>query len=53
MTIDVPPSSAHSVRTNRSSFGSSNGSEATPLHNYASVSNGDGYDSDGSNFAPS
>ncbi|XP_047168264.1 kinesin-like protein KIN-14I [Vigna umbellata] len=52
MTIDVPPSSAHSVRTNRFSFGSSNGSEATPLHNYASVSNGDGYDSDGSNFAP-
>ncbi|BAT99834.1 Kinesin-like protein [Vigna angularis] len=52
MTIDVPPSSAHSVRTNRFSFGSSNGSEATPLHNYASVSNVDGYDSDGSNFAP-
>ncbi|WVZ10616.1 hypothetical protein V8G54_015146 [Vigna mungo] len=52
MTIDVPPSSAHSVRTNRFSFGSSNGSEATPLHNYASVSNGDGYDSDGSNFTP-
>ncbi|ESW30047.1 hypothetical protein PHAVU_002G120200 [Phaseolus vulgaris] len=52
MTIDVPPSSAHSVRTNRSSFGSSNGNEATPLHSHASVSNCDGYDSDGSNFAP-
>ncbi|XP_027359895.1 kinesin-like protein KIN-14I [Abrus precatorius] len=52
MTIDVPPSGAQSVRTNRSSFGSSNGNEATPVHNYASVSNGDDYDSDGSNFAP-
>ncbi|KAG5123734.1 hypothetical protein JHK82_030471 [Glycine max] len=41
-----------SVRTNRSSFSSSNGNEATPVHNYASVSNGDGYDSEGSNFAP-
>ncbi|KAH1224192.1 Kinesin-like protein KIN-14E [Glycine max] len=52
MTIDVPPSSGQSVRTNRSSFSSSNGNEATPVHNYASVSNGDGYDSEGSNFAP-
>ncbi|KAH1266734.1 Kinesin-like protein KIN-14E [Glycine max] len=52
MTIDVPPSGAQSVRTNRPSFSSSNGIEATPVHNYASVSNGDGYDSDGSNFAP-
>ncbi|TKY70209.1 Kinesin calmodulin-binding protein-like [Spatholobus suberectus] len=52
MTIDVPPSGAQSVRTNRSSFSSSNGHDATPLHNYASVSDGDGYDSDGSNFAP-
>ncbi|KAL2348735.1 hypothetical protein Fmac_002735 [Flemingia macrophylla] len=52
MTIDVPLSGAQSARTNRSSFSSSNGNEATPLHNYASVSNGDGYDSDGSNFAP-
>jgi len=33
------------------SFGSSNGNEATPLHNYAFVSNGDGYDNDDSNFA--
>ncbi|XP_057448870.1 kinesin-like protein KIN-14I [Lotus japonicus] len=50
MTIDMLPSGAQSVRTNRSSFGSGNGD--TPLHNYATVSNGDGYDSDGSNFAP-
>ncbi|KAK7406972.1 hypothetical protein VNO78_08609 [Psophocarpus tetragonolobus] len=52
MTIDVPPSGAQSVRTNRSSFGSSNSYDGTPIHNCASVSNGDGYDSDGSNFAP-
>ncbi|XP_020220804.1 kinesin-like protein KIN-14I [Cajanus cajan] len=52
MTIDVPLSGVQSMRTNRSSFSSSNGNEATPLHNYASVSNSDGYDSDGSNFAP-
>jgi len=52
MIFDMPPSGAQSVRTNRSSFGSINGSEGTPLHSYATVSNGDGYDSDGSNFAP-
>lgn len=48
----MPPSGAQSVRTNRSSFGSSNANENTPLHSYATVSNGDDYDSDGSNFAP-
>lgn len=52
MIFDMPPSGAQSVRTNRSSFGSINGSEGTPLHSYATVSNGDGYDSDGSNFTP-
>ncbi|KAJ1380946.1 Prismane-like superfamily [Sesbania bispinosa] len=52
MAIDMPLSGAQSVRTNRSSFGSSNGNGDTPLHNYATVSNGDDYDSDGGNFAP-
>ncbi|RVW78902.1 Kinesin-like protein KIN-14E [Vitis vinifera] len=51
MTIDMPPVMAQTVRTSRSSFSSSNGNE-TPLHNSATISNGDGYDSDGSNFAP-
>ncbi|KAF8409844.1 hypothetical protein HHK36_002362 [Tetracentron sinense] len=51
MTIDTPPVMAQSVRMSRSSFSSSNGT-GTPLHNSASVSNGDEYDSDGSNFAP-
>lgn len=49
----MPSSGAQSVRTNKSSLGSSNGNEGTPLHNYATVSYGtDDYDSDGSNFAP-
>lgn len=42
-----------SMRRSRPSFGSSNGYEDTPLHSSASISNGDGYESDGSNFAPS
>ncbi|XP_037494410.1 kinesin-like protein KIN-14E [Jatropha curcas] len=42
---------AHSVRSSMSSFSSTYGNEDTPLHTSASVSNGDGYDSDGSNFA--
>lgn len=50
MTIDTPPVMAQSVRTSRSSFTGSNGSE-TPFPTYADGSNGDGYDSDGSNFA--
>ncbi|KAM7529462.1 hypothetical protein LguiB_032872 [Lonicera macranthoides] len=41
---------SRSMRTSRSSFGSSNGFE-TPSHS-SFVSNGDDYDSDGSNFAP-
>ncbi|KAI4327884.1 hypothetical protein L6164_020295 [Bauhinia variegata] len=53
MTVDMPPSMAQNVRPSRSSFSSGNGHEETPLHNYATVSNGDDYDSDGSNFAPS
>ncbi|WJX55992.1 Kinesin-like protein KIN-14I [Trifolium repens] len=52
MIFDTPPSGAQSVRTNRTSFGSSIGNGSTPLHTYATVSNGDDYDSDGSNFAP-
>ncbi|MED6209431.1 Kinesin-like protein KIN-14I [Stylosanthes scabra] len=47
MTMDMPSSMA-----SRSSFSSSNGNEDTPVHPYANVSNGDDYDSDGSNFAP-
>lgn len=48
MTSDMPPVS---MRSNRSSFGSSNGYE-TPSHYSFATSNGDDYDSDGSNFAP-
>ncbi|KAG8373568.1 hypothetical protein BUALT_Bualt11G0038000 [Buddleja alternifolia] len=48
MTSDM----AHnSLRSNRSSFGSSNGFE-TPSYSSFAASNGDDYDSDGSNFAP-
>ncbi|PIN12565.1 Kinesin (KAR3 subfamily) [Handroanthus impetiginosus] len=48
MTSDM----AQSLRSSRSSFGSSNGLE-TPSHNSFATSNGDDYDSDGSNnFAP-
>lgn len=42
---------AQSLRSSRSSFGSSNGLE-TPSYNTFAPSNGDDYDSDGSNFAP-
>ncbi|KAG2695069.1 hypothetical protein I3760_08G173200 [Carya illinoinensis] len=52
MTIDMQPSTAQSAGTSRSSFSSSNGNEDTPLHSSTAVSNGDDYDSDGSNFAP-
>ncbi|XP_044470312.1 kinesin-like protein KIN-14E isoform X1 [Mangifera indica] len=52
MTIDVQSSMAQSARATGSSFSSSNGNEETPSHNPVSVSNGDEYDSDGSNFAP-
>ncbi|OWM68374.1 hypothetical protein CDL15_Pgr004856 [Punica granatum] len=44
---------AQSIRSNRSSFSSLIGNGDSPLHNSSSFSNGgDGYDSDGSNFAP-
>ncbi|XVF59911.1 hypothetical protein PTKIN_Ptkin07bG0313700 [Pterospermum kingtungense] len=43
---------AQSMRASRSSFSSGNGLEEAPFHSAASVSNGDDYDSDGSNFAP-
>ncbi|GLT82481.1 hypothetical protein SLE2022_008470 [Rubroshorea leprosula] len=43
---------SQSMRRNRPSFGSSNGNEETPLHSSVSISNGDDYDSDGFNFAP-
>lgn len=48
----IPSSMAQNVGTSRSSFSSSNGNDDTPLHNSASVSYGDDYDSDSSNFAP-
>ncbi|WOK95314.1 kinesin-like calmodulin-binding protein [Canna indica] len=51
MTIDNPPITAQISRASQSSFSSSNGN-ATPLHNSAANINGDGYDSDGSYFAP-
>ncbi|KAL2531193.1 Kinesin-like calmodulin-binding protein [Abeliophyllum distichum] len=47
MTSDM----AQSLRSSRSSFSSANGFE-TPSHNSFATSNGDDYDSDGSNFAP-
>lgn len=50
MASDIPSAMTHSVRTSRSSFSSSNGYE-TPSH-YSAITNGDDYDSDGSNFAP-
>ncbi|XP_065856128.1 kinesin-like protein KIN-14E isoform X2 [Euphorbia lathyris] len=42
---------AQSVRTSVSSFSSSYGNEDNLFHTSSSISNGDGYDSDGSNFA--
>ncbi|XP_042494807.1 kinesin-like protein KIN-14I isoform X2 [Macadamia integrifolia] len=51
MTVDTPLVMSQSVRMNGSPLSSSNGN-GTSLHNSASISNGDEYDSDGSNFAP-
>ncbi|XP_063947825.1 kinesin-like protein KIN-14E isoform X2 [Daucus carota subsp. sativus] len=50
MTSDMPAAMSQSMRSGRSSFGSSNGFD-TPSRSFAN-SNRDGYDSDGSNFAP-
>ncbi|GMI86293.1 ZWICHEL, KINESIN-LIKE CALMODULIN-BINDING PROTEIN, POTATO KINESIN-LIKE CALMODULIN-BINDING PROTEIN [Hibiscus trionum] len=52
MSIDWLPSTSQSMRASRSSFSSSNGHDEIPYSSAASVSNGDDYDSDGSNFAP-
>ncbi|XP_021300888.1 kinesin-like protein KIN-14E isoform X1 [Herrania umbratica] len=52
MTIDTLPSMAQSMRASRSSFSSSNGNEDAQIQSAGSISNGDDYDSDGSNFAP-
>ncbi|KAL4376090.1 hypothetical protein GQ457_02G012940 [Hibiscus cannabinus] len=52
MPIDWLPSMSQSMRASRSSFSSSNGHDEVPYSSAASVSNGDDYDSDGSNFAP-
>ena len=51
MVSDMLSFMAQSLKTNRSSFSSSNGYESPSL-NSAAVSNGDDYDSDGTNFAP-
>jgi len=51
MIVDDLQVANRSVRMSRSSFGSSNGN-VTPLHSAFASVNGDGYDSDGSNFAP-
>ncbi|KAB5534879.1 hypothetical protein DKX38_017965 [Salix brachista] len=51
MKLDVQSLMAQSMRSSRSSFSSTNGNEETPMHPSASFCNGDGYDSDGSNFA--
>ncbi|KAK1349198.1 kinesin-like calmodulin-binding protein [Heracleum sosnowskyi] len=50
MTSDVPAVMSQSMRSGRSSFGSSNGFE-TPSRSSV-ILNKDGYDSDGSSFAP-
>ncbi|KAL9366109.1 hypothetical protein Peur_037308 [Populus x canadensis] len=50
MKLDVHSLMAQSIRSRRTSFNSTNGNEETPMHPSASFSNGDGYDSDGSNF---
>ncbi|KAJ6301270.1 hypothetical protein OIU77_015557 [Salix suchowensis] len=50
MKLDVHSLMAQSIRSRRTSFSSTNGNEETPTHPSASFSNGDGYDSDGSNF---
>ncbi|THU73776.1 hypothetical protein C4D60_Mb04t26420 [Musa balbisiana] len=51
MTVGSLPMAAQGARASQSSFNSSNGN-ATPLHTSAASVNGDGYDSDGSYFAP-
>ena len=48
MTFDM----AQSARTMSSSFNSSSGNDDALLQSFAAASNGDDYDSDGSNFAP-
>lgn len=47
----MQPAMSQSMRSSGSSFGTSNGFE-TPSHHSFGASNGDDYDSDGSNFAP-
>ncbi|ONK70201.1 uncharacterized protein A4U43_C05F31310 [Asparagus officinalis] len=51
MIVEDSPALSRGSRMSRSSFGSSIG-HATPLHSVLASVNGDGYDSDGSNFAP-
>ncbi|XP_043714190.1 kinesin-like protein KIN-14I isoform X1 [Telopea speciosissima] len=51
MTVDTPPVMSQSIRMGGSPLSSSNGN-GTSLNNSAAISNGDEYDSDGSNFAP-
>ncbi|XP_008782799.2 kinesin-like protein KIN-14I isoform X1 [Phoenix dactylifera] len=51
MAVDNPPARAQGARVSQSSFSSSNGN-ATPFHSSNASENGDGYDSDGSYFAP-
>ncbi|XP_068652513.1 kinesin-like protein KIN-14I [Aristolochia californica] len=51
MTVDTPPVGSQSARMSQASFSLSNDNESH-LHNSAAISNGDGYDSDGSYFAP-
>ncbi|KAJ8771027.1 hypothetical protein K2173_023352 [Erythroxylum novogranatense] len=51
MKMEMQPSLAQSLRTSMSSFRSANGNDDISLHSSASVSNGDGYESDGSNFS--
>lgn len=51
MIVGDLPVPDRSRRMSQSSFGSGNGN-ATPLHSSFASVNGDGYDSDGSNFAP-
>ncbi|XP_009415372.2 kinesin-like protein KIN-14I isoform X4 [Musa acuminata AAA Group] len=51
MNVGSLPMAAQGARASQSSFNSSNGN-ATPLHTSAASVNGDGYDSDGSYFAP-
>lgn len=51
MTTDTTLLAAQGIKMNRFSFGSSNGN-GTPLQTSTAISNGDEYDSDGSNFAP-